>query len=1189
MKISRWLLVAGFALVIFGAKLALIDYAAGDVPVLDQWDGELRMAIQPWLTGQLTWGELIHPHNEHRVVTTKLYAIGLTAANGQWDGLVEMALNAAIHTFVALLLLVLGRRWLRGWALITYGALLLLLFALPFGWENTLAGFQVQFYFLVIFALGHLWLTLGDARFSWSWGLGQICGALAIVTMASGFFSSAAILAVLGWTFWRERRLTAQQMTTAALAATACIAGWSLRYVVAGHEVLKAHTVGEFASALLQTLSWPGPAYLPFVAIPTAWFGVRWLRGMARAPLDATLAGLAIWMLLQCMAMAYGRANGWVLSSRYLDLYTLNVALSFLLLAREANTPRKRWLTGLWFVGAAAALISIGLTAWNSGVVSRRNPVEAQQDRLAVYVRTGDRSALAGRTWPEIAYPHDVVLIDRVSSPAVRQILPASVRVPLDLGSGTPAAPRQLPESVQLHAGLPVAFSSYPASSVVPSWRSATMPDTAAPFLRFLVLGDLGPGHPNLRLVAKSAAGEVPIVPDRAAGTRWKNVTIHRPAGAWWIEAQDRDPSAWFAFSQPVELGPLSWFARKTIKFNPWFFWPGVACLAIGLVLWGRDILQMRGGLRATVSGIRARSNHLGPKCGMVLRHLLQAAKTQITGGTNRPGRGPWLAASAALVIGKLWLVGGQTVLANGWAGHDDRLFLELARHILRGEWLGPYSQFTLMKGPAYPLFVAGNFLTGVPLFTAQHLFYAGACGLLVLALQPLLSARWLRFGLFATLLFNPMTYETVVHGRVLRQNIYHSLALCALAGLVALYARRSARARHLIAWAALAGVALAAFWLTREEGVWLLPLVGLVWLILFWQLWRERPADRRLRAAVYVLPAVLWLGDIGLVCTLNSAYYGWFGTVEFKAKEFKDAYGALCRVTPKEWSPNIPVRREVRERIYAVSPAFAELRPQFEGALGEGWAGAGGNWVGLPTSQHEIGAGWFMWALRDAVIAVGHNRSAAEVLAFYGRVAREVNAACEDGRLAAGPPHSGFLPPWRPLYTQRLAGSFAKTAGYFLTFDGFVAESQPSTGTLDSLVLFQDLSRDRLSPIPGTGAAVPPQQRWLDRLRVRILTGIGRLYQGLVVPAAVGAALAFLAGTVLAAKRRRLDFWFVLNLGLIGACLAMVLINALVDATSFPTTSPGGYTANYPLYLLFLWTAWFQFHTARYSTPNGQ
>src|SRR5207244_5478181 len=61
------------------------------------------------------------------------------------------------------------------------------------------------------------------------------------------------------------------------------------------------------------------------------------------------------------------------------------------------------------------------------------------------------------------------------------------------------------------------------------------------------------------------------------------------------------------------------------------------------------------------------------------------------------------------LVALKLWLIAAQPVVAHANASFDDRLYLALAEQVLKGDWLGPYTQFTLMKGPMYYLFTSSS------------------------------------------------------------------------------------------------------------------------------------------------------------------------------------------------------------------------------------------------------------------------------------------------------------------------------------------------------------------------------------------------------------------------------------------------------------------------------------------------
>src|SRR5207249_1422294 len=201
----------------------------------------------------------------------------------------------------------------------------------------------------------------------------------------------------------------------------------------------------------------------------------------------------------------------------------------------------------------------------------------------------------------------------------------------------------------------------------------------------------------------------------------------------------------------------------------------------------------------------------------------------------SRLRRSSLLITALLMVALKLWLVAAQPVVAHANASFDDRLFLALAEQILKGKWLGPYSQFTLMKGPMYSLFIAATVLVRIPLPLAQHLLYLFGCALLTVALRPLFSASWQAFALFILLWWQPMSY---VELDILRQNIYTPLTLLLFAGLCALETRRNATAQVRLLWGVLLGTSAGAFYLTREEGVWIVPGAALLIASAFWNSW---------------------------------------------------------------------------------------------------------------------------------------------------------------------------------------------------------------------------------------------------------------------------------------------------------------------------------------------------------------
>ena len=64
-------------------------------------------------------------------------------------------------------------------------------------------------------------------------------------------------------------------------------------------------------------------------------------------------------------------------------------------------------------------------------------------------------------------------------------------------------------------------------------------------------------------------------------------------------------------------------------------------------------------------------------------------------------------------------------------APHDDGLFLALGQSLAEGKWLGSFNQFTLMKGPGYPAFLALiHWIGAVDLYSAPIGFWPNSASL---------------------------------------------------------------------------------------------------------------------------------------------------------------------------------------------------------------------------------------------------------------------------------------------------------------------------------------------------------------------------------------------------------------------------------------------------------------------------
>lgn len=406
----------------------------------------------------------------------------------------------------------------------------------------------------------------------------------------------------------------------------------------------------------------------------------------------------------------------------------------------------------------------------------------------------------------------------------------------------------------------------------------------------------------------------------------------------------------------------------------------------------------------------------------------------------NNPGPGLVLALGLLLVAAKLLLAGAQNPLLWPDGGElDDMMMYDGAVSITKGEWLGAYGWKTLSKQTLFSVWLAGLHAVGMPVLWGGQLLWALAALGAAAAFAPLFKTRWAKLGLFAVLLFSPSSTANPASlagdaaeplgfvTRIYRDNIFPALCLLCVAGMVGFALRHAQKLRRSLWWLALAGLALAACWLCREDGWWLLPFVVFAALAAGVYLWRggRGRGQRLVRCAALLLPfALLAAGLLGW-CAANQAAYGRFILSDFSGGEFADAYGAMTRVEHENWNPKVDVPRDVREKLYARVPALAELAPVLEGdEFLEKYAGGG-----------DYSSGAFYWALRHAAAKAGHYASPESARAYFAGLAGDINALCDEGALAAGPRRSSVNPPLKAAYIGPVLAEGLYSIGFCAVF----------------------------------------------------------------------------------------------------------------------------------------------------------
>jgi len=535
---------------------------------------------------------------------------------------------------------------------------------------------------------------------------------------------------------------------------------------------------------------------------------------------------------------------------------------------------------------------------------------------------------------------------------------------------------------------------------------------------------------------------------------------------------------------------------------------------------------------------------------------------TSETKKTNFGTRGYYAALTLIFLI-SLWLRAAFPIFAIGGAGHDDLLFVRLATWIGEGHWLGDYNNLTHSKGAAYPIFLFANHFTGLPVKISEHLFYLSSALFFSSMLGRVYATKWATLVAFTLLAFMPTAWNPEVGGRIVREGIYVSLSLLLLGLAVrCLVEQRSVsvaeEAREKWPLLVLLGVVTGTYWLTREEGVWLLPSVTIVYA--YW-IWSRRSMLRQWKSVVFFLslPLIAALLVIGTVNSINYFKYGVFRNNDFRSSDFQAGYGALTRIKHDQWQRYVLFPADARKRAYRFSPAARELQPYFEGDLGEFWRNAGCTQMGIKPCP-EILSGWFMWAFRDATAAAGHYRSAEEARSFYLRLAAEIDAACEQHPGECLPYRQTMVPPWRDDYFIDTLRSSRDVFRTLVSMGGASVATGTSVGPAQQLAQFAFVTNGPLAaPEQSADSAcqtcptfVSPRDTFRYEMARRLAKAESKASE-FGVPAAI---VVWLAWLIMAVRRRKLDAGLVIVSALIAAVGSRVILLGFLDATSIPSNN---------------------------------
>lgn len=319
-------------------RIIFIELYAVNIPLGDSWAIEGLKLYPKYLDGSLSWQDFFEPHNEHRILLTRLYLLSLFELGGhKWPLILSMKVQTLVPALTCFLFSNFYLKKVQNPSRLSLLGIALA-FALPTGYESLLWNIEIHWYFLVIFSLLSFY-SLQTIRNPYVKYIGaQFFAVLSFFSIASGFITSFVLATYYGLKLLTEStRLRNALLAISSLFITFLL--FKLIPRVDHHGVMELDNLLHFPYRFFYLLGWP-----KFTAIYFFWFPVFALilkmkslkKFFAEYPF---LWGMVLWIMIQAAAMTMKRGG---YANRYYDATLSIVPIAIIMIDLYGTTFFKR-------------------------------------------------------------------------------------------------------------------------------------------------------------------------------------------------------------------------------------------------------------------------------------------------------------------------------------------------------------------------------------------------------------------------------------------------------------------------------------------------------------------------------------------------------------------------------------------------------------------------------------------------------------------------------------------------------------------------------------------------------------------------------------------------------------------------------------------------------------------------------
>ena len=311
---------------------------------------------------------------------------------------------------------------------------------------------------------------------------------------------------------------------------------------------------------------------------------------------------------------------------------------------------------------------------------------------------------------------------------------------------------------------------------------------------------------------------------------------------------------------------------------------------------------------------------------------------------------------------------------------YDDVLMIELADAFKIGNYLGDYSNVTLIKGIIYPLFLSFCQYFKLSYSLILTIFYILSCIYFGTSLNKVVKNKKIVIVVYIVLLFKPISYSMELFQRIYRNALSLGETLLFFGLIIRLVA--SNKTKNNVINYLLLGLITSIMLLTREDNMW--TFVTIVILIIYKVL-----VNRNKASLFSLLPIIGIIINLNIVSLINYHYYGIYTYNEINNSEFSRAYLKIQEIKDDNEETKYSITKDTFYKLSDLSNKFDITRKDIDN-LYKGW----------PDDNGEINNGNIIWAFRSLIYSNKKFKDGNSADIYFKELSADIERLFEEGKL---------------------------------------------------------------------------------------------------------------------------------------------------------------------------------------------